>query len=137
MNQALTPGPSPGVTGEGRTRQSGLILSRRGRGVAEFIAEAADGLDLVGALAELSADGGDVDVDRAVEDVGVAAEGGVDDVVAGEDAAGLAREELEDAKLGGGQGDALAAPGHLVAGDVDREVAVANDLLGLGLRSGA
>src|SRR3954471_11278057 len=110
-----------------RLHVSFVGLRRRGGGVPELIPEAADGLDLVRALAELAADGGDVDVDRAVEDVGVAAEGGVEEVVAGEDAARLAREELEDSELGRGEGDGLAAPGDLVAGDVDGEVAVPDD----------
>src|SRR4051812_36286995 len=66
---------------------------RRVGGVSELIPEAADGLDAVGGVAEFSADRGDVNVDRAVEDVGIAAEGGVDDVVARQDTPGLAGEE--------------------------------------------
>src|SRR3954447_25221222 len=80
----------------------------RRRLVAELIAETSDRFDLVRALAELLADRGDVDVDRAVEDVGVAAEGGVDDVVARQHAAGLARQQVKDAELGGRQRDRLA-----------------------------
>src|SRR4051812_19593451 len=56
-------------------------LLRPGFG-AELVPEPADGLDPFAALAELLADRGDVDVDRAVEDRGVAAEGAVDDLVA-------------------------------------------------------
>src|SRR4051794_31602166 len=82
-----------------------LRSRRRRRRIPELIPEASDRLDLVRPLAQLAADGGDVDVDRAVEDVGVAAEGGVDDVVAREDPAGLTGKEVEDSELGGGQGD--------------------------------
>jgi hypothetical protein len=69
------------------------------RVIAEAVADAADGLDAVAGLAEFAAEGFDVDVDGALEDDGVFADGGVHELGAGEGAAGLAKQTFQEAKL--------------------------------------
>ena len=75
----------------------------------ESIADAADGLDEVGGVAELLAQALDVDVDRPLQDHGVLADGGVHQLEAGEGPARLAEEHFEQAELGRGQRQLLVA----------------------------
>ena len=49
--------------------------------LSEAIADAADGFDAVGRIAELAAQGLDVHVDGALQDDGAVADGGVHEVV--------------------------------------------------------
>ena len=80
----------------------------------EPIADAADGLDEVGGVAELLAQALDVDVDRPLQDDGVLADRRVHQLVAGERPARLAEQDLQEAELGRRQRQLLArgrAPG--------------------------
>src|SRR5258706_14529822 len=106
---------------------SRLHGSRDVRRIPELIPETPDRLDALRTRPELAADRGDVDVDRAVEDVGIAAQGGVDNVVAREHSPGLGRQEVQNAKLGRGQRHRLASIASLLAGDVDRQIAMPDD----------
>ena len=75
----------------------------------EPIADAADGLDEVGGIAQLLAQALDVDVDRPLQDHGVLADGGVHQLEAGERPARLPEQHLQQAKLGRGQRQLLVA----------------------------
>ena len=81
---------------------------------------------MVRVVAELVAEAADVDVDGAVEDLGaVVAVDGIEQLVAGEDAAVGREDRLEQPELDPGQGDRLAVAGHLVAVAVEDQVGVA------------
>ena len=73
--------------------------------------------------AELLADALDVAVDGAVVHVDVLAIGGVDQLVARLHHARPRRQRLDQQELGHGELDVLAAPGALVLGLVEHEVA--------------
>src|SRR4051812_29169328 len=97
--------------------------------VRPFIAEAADGLDLLPTDGpEFFPQRGDVHVDRAVEDGRVAAQRAVDDVVARQHPSRTDSEELEDAELGRGELYALSGVGHFVFGGIDAQLAAADNL---------
>ena len=98
------------------------------RRLAKGVADQADGVDdrRAGHL-ELLAQVADVGLD----DVAVAPEVVVPDVVEdlglGQDVAGVEQEEAEQVELGGGQGDDLAGPGHLVGVLVHLDVGETQD----------
>src|SRR5262245_22694124 len=79
------------------------LIAAASAGVAvgpEAVPDAADRFDHVGQGVELLAERADVDVDRALEGVGVLAPREIHQFVAGEGAARLARESPEDLELG-------------------------------------
>src|SRR5882724_7592447 len=94
------------------------------------VADADDGFDAVGLGAELPAQPADVGVDGAAVDVlGVAPDVG-QELAAGLHPAGALHEQAQEAELGRGERDLLAADAQLVAGDVEldaphREVGLA------------
>ena len=80
--------------------------------VLEAVADAAHRFDVAAARPQLLAQADDLHVDRPVGDRIILPPDGVDDLVAGEDPAGAAGQEVQDAKFGKGQLDRLApAPG--------------------------
>ena len=92
------------------------------------IADAADRGDVarrLGVVAELVAEPADVDVDGAVQDLGlVGAVDRVEQLVAAEDPAVGLEDRLEQPELDVGQGDRPAGAGDLVPVAVERQVAV-------------
>jgi hypothetical protein len=93
---------------------------------AEKITHVADGLDALGArseVAELAAQAVDAAIDRAVGAVVVEAAKLLQDVVAGEDLARVAREQPEHVELRRGELDGLAGHAHFTRGIVDLELA--------------
>src|SRR4051794_3834954 len=71
----------------------------------ESVADAADGLDEVGGVAELLAQALDVDVDRPLQDHRVLADGGIHQLEPREGPPRLTQEHLQQAELGRGQGE--------------------------------
>src|SRR5947209_6850476 len=87
--------PTPTPTPSSRLHQSRLM---------ESIADAADGLDKVGGVAQLLPQALDVDVDRPLQDHRVLADGGIHQLEPREGTPRLAQEHLQEAELGRGQG---------------------------------
>ena len=81
-------------------------------GQFEAIAGAAHGLEIARILRvdlDFLTDAAHIDIDRAGRDKAGVAPDGVEQVIAAEDAAGMAGEVVEQAKLGGSGGGELAA----------------------------
>src|SRR2546421_10788407 len=97
--------------------------------LAEFITEAADRLDHLPALAELSPKRRDVYVDGPVEHRAAIAQGRFDDLVARDDSPGPRGEKLEYTELGGGERDRLLAKFHLPPAPVHDQVPASNEPL--------
>ena len=94
-------------------------------GNLEAVAGAAHGFEVARRLGvgfDLLADAADVDVDRARGDEAGVAPDGVEEVVAAEDAAGMAGEVVEQTELGGGGGDELAVDAQLHGAGVDLDL---------------
>src|SRR6266568_4513451 len=94
-------------------------------GAREEVAHAANGLDearLLGIELELGANLGNVDVDRAVEGVGVSLER-VEDLLAREDAAGGPGQGGQQLELMVGQDAPLARHRDLTRGEVELDLA--------------
>src|SRR5208337_4579289 len=90
------------------------------------VADAIQGFDLVETIvhaAELLANALHVAVDRAVVDIDILAIGGVDELVAAFHHAGPRRQRLHQQELGDRELDVLAAPGALVLGVVQHQLA--------------
>src|SRR3954470_8040365 len=85
----------------------------------ESVADAADGLDEVGGVAELLAQALDVDVDRPLQDHRVLADGGIHQLEPREGAPRLTQEHFQETELGRGQGQLLIAIEGSVAVPVD------------------
>ena len=96
----------------------------------EAIAGAAHGFQVARILRidlDLLTDAAHIDIDGAGSDKARIAPDGVEQVVAAEDAAGMAREVVEQAKLGGGGGGQLAADLQLHGAGVDDDLFKADD----------
>src|ERR1700686_1576776 len=81
----------------------------------ESVAGAAHGLQITRVLGvglDFFADATNVDVDRARSDVGGVAPDGIEQMVATENAPRMAGEVVEQAELGGGGGNRIAAHGE-------------------------
>src|SRR5690606_5147921 len=103
----------------------GTLWMRRGgldASVSEFVTETAYGLDHLAAGAQLAAQGGDVHVDGSIENGCIAGERPVDDLVAGENAAGASGQELKDAELGRREGDRLAVVADVLVVGIQRKL---------------
>jgi hypothetical protein len=93
-------------------------------GIDEEVAGGADGADEAGGLgivAEFLAEGGDVDVYRAVEDLVVAVADFLEELLAGFDAAAGADEAGEEVELDGGEIQGLVMEGDDAGADVHAE----------------
>src|SRR5262245_56547495 len=124
---------SPARTTSIRPRKA----ARRRRNIAsvlEAVAHAADGLDDLALLAELAAQGGDVDVDGTVDHRRVVAPRLRDEVLAGDDPTARRRERPEHLELGGREDDLLARGRHRATADVDLDLPGLQELLGRPVR---
>ncbi len=97
------PPPGSGPDGDARLRRPRRARTRGSRldqpRLAEAVADAANGLDEVGALAELLAEALDVDVDGALQHHGVLADGRIHQFMASERPTGLTEQGLQQAEL--------------------------------------
>jgi len=108
-----------------------------GGGVDEHVAYGADGADETGGLgvvAELATEGPDVDIDGTVDAVVKALAEGLDQLLAGFDAAAGAGEGEEEIELEGGELEGQIVEGGEVGGGIDAEGT--DDEIGLGLAGG-
>jgi len=108
-------------------------------GIDEEIAGGAHGADETGCLgivAELLAEGGDVDIDGAVEDLVVAVADFLEQLLAGLDAAGGAEEAGEEIELDGGEVEGLVIEGDDAGAEVHAQGA-GEELGGIGGGGGA
>ena len=96
-----------------------------GLGYFEAVAGAADGLEIAGIFGigfDLFADAADVDVDGAGGDEARVAPDGVEEMIAAEDAAGMAGQVVEEAEFcGRGRGE-IAADAELHGAGIDLDV---------------
>ena len=109
----------------GNTNLPGVYMRARGsfEGFLFFleqaVADAADGVDHPGEVAELFADGGDMNVDGAVGDEHVGAHRLVHELIAREHPAAGGEDGGEEFEFGGGEIDAAALDGDFVLALVD------------------
>src|SRR5690242_16767622 len=101
-------GPSYGPRPRARRCAGMSRSSRPSPGLPESVADSGVRLDEVGALAQLLAVAVDMDVDGALQDHRILADGGVHQLVAGESPPRLTDQGLQQAEFGRGQGQLLA-----------------------------
>src|SRR4051794_1954587 len=95
-----------------RSSAGPAFLECRGSGpwfAGEAVADAANGFDHPGIVAELGTQRADVDVDGAVEDDGLGANRGFEEIAARERLAGVSHEGVKESELGRRHGQQLAA----------------------------
>src|SRR6476646_2636979 len=92
--------PRPRRHGRGRDATPIVVWARL---LLESVANPSHRFDVAPQITELLAQTGDLDVDRAFRDRIVLPFDGIDDLIAREGPAGLARQELQQAKFGEGQ----------------------------------
>jgi hypothetical protein len=103
----------------GSFSRTGRLLERFLFFLEQAVADAADGVDHPGEIAELFANGGDVDVDGAISDEDIGAHGAIHELIAGEHAATEGEDGGEEFEFGGGEVDAAALDGDLVLALID------------------
>src|SRR3972149_2429465 len=92
------------------------IRARKTSALSQLVPDVLDGLDRLREERDLLSELGDVNVDRAVDDVRSLAPDFFQDRFAGEDPAGRRKERLENAEFLRGQGDGFSLEADLVAG---------------------
>lgn len=88
------------------------------------VTDGADGFEvtgLAGVIAEFTAEGGDMDIDGAVEDFVIAFADFAEKLFTGFHAAGVAGEAEEEIELDGGEGEGLTGEGGGAGGGVEAE----------------
>src|SRR6185312_12317839 len=94
-----------------------------GEFLVEGVARTAHGADRIAAAAESLAEPPDMDVDRALVDINVAAPDAVQHLGTGEDAAGRLHEELEELELGRPEMELATGAADAVGLAIELEVA--------------
>jgi len=96
----------------------------------EAITDATDRFNEGSTVAELDAEGADMDVDGPFEGIGVFAPAGIHQFVAGEGAAGLANDGPEQFEFGGGEEEFLSVEFDLVMDAIDFDAVTADEIGG-------